>query len=59
MLERGRRGRNSFFGLSEDVDLDIVGSILSDEEFNEIKSDILGIINNCDILISFEDENYK
>ena len=50
LLERGRRGRNSFFGLSEDIDLDIVGPILSDEEFNEIKYEIIRIINKIEEL---------
>lgn len=46
LLERGRRGRNSFFGLSEDVDLDIVGPILSDDEFNKIKGAVLKVISD-------------
>ena len=59
LLERGRRGRNSFFRLSEDIDLDIVEPVLSDDEFNNIKSNILEIINNCDMLINFEEEEDK
>ena len=59
LLERGRRGRNSFFRLSEDIDLDIVEPVLSDDEFNNIKSTILEIINNCDMLINFEEEEDK
>ena len=59
LLERGRRGRNSFFRLSEDIDLDIVEPVLSDDEFNNIKSNILEIINSCDMLINFEEEEDK
>lgn len=51
LLERGRRGRNSFFGLSEDIDLDILGPVLSDEEFNKIKSDIMKVISNSGFFI--------
>ncbi|WP_253288678.1 DEAD/DEAH box helicase family protein [Intestinibacter bartlettii] len=51
LLERGRRGRNSFFGLSEDVDLDIVRPVLSDEGFNKIKSDILKVIRKSRFFI--------
>ncbi|MDY5213043.1 DEAD/DEAH box helicase family protein [Intestinibacter sp.] len=59
LLERGRRGRNSFFGLSEDVDLDIVRPILSDEEFNEIKSDMLNVIKESGVFIDIEENSYK
>lgn len=59
LLERGRRGRNSFFGLSEDIDLDILGPVLSDEEFNKIKSDIMKVISNSGFFIDSEDNKYK
>ena len=55
LLERGRRGRNSFFGLSEDIDLDILGPVLSDEEFNKIKSDIMKVIGDSGFFVDIVD----
>lgn len=57
LLEKGRRGRNSIFGLYDtegnavEVITDIKNSVLKDDEFRIIKQDIIHRLDSFDALI--------
>ncbi|WP_455542048.1 DEAD/DEAH box helicase family protein [Intestinibacter sp.] len=59
LLERGRSGRNAFFKIDKELELNIDKPILKDESFEIIKSDILDVIKESNCFVDREDNNYK
>lgn len=59
LLEKGRSGRNSFFGLSESVNLNIKKPVLDDLVFLELKNDILDVIKKSNAFIECEEVDYQ
>lgn len=44
LLLKGRKGRNYFYGLKSATDVDIIRPVISDEEFNRMKINLINIV---------------
>ena len=44
LLEKGRKGRNYLFKLSEEVSMELDNPVMEDEKFYKMKSDLMGIL---------------
>ena len=56
LLNKGRSGRNFYYGLEEKVDFKIKKPVIKDKEYFKLKNSLINIINNSDL---HNEKNYE